>query len=126
MLLMTIFGALALVIAATGIYGVIAFNVSQRTREIGVRMALGARRSEVIGLFVRQGAAVLFAGIAAGLVGAWMLARTVHTFLFEVQPRDLGVFATVAAVLALVGLAASWIPARRAAGIDPLTALRSE
>ena len=125
-LLMSIFAALALVIAATGIYGVIAFVVSQRTREIGVRVALGARGSEVVGMFLRQGAIVIAAGITAGLIGAWLLARTVQSFLFEVEPRDPVVFASVAVVLALVGLLACWIPARRAARIDPLIALRAE
>lgn len=126
MLLMSIFAALALVIAATGIYGVIAFVVGQRTREIGVRVALGARGSEVVGMFLRQGAIVIAAGITAGLIGAWLRARTVQTFLFEVEPRDPVVFTIVAVVLALVGLLACWIPARRAARIDPLVALRAE
>ncbi|MDQ3421323.1 MAG: ABC transporter permease [Acidobacteriota bacterium] len=126
MLLMSIFAALALVIAATGIYGVIAFVVSQRTREVGVRMALGAQRSEVVGMFLRQGAIVLACGIAAGLAGARALARTVESFLFEVGSRDPVVYAAVAVVLATVGLLASWIPARRAARVDPLIALRSE
>ena len=100
MLLMSVFAALALVIAATGIYGVIAFVVSHRTRQIGVRMALGAQRSEVLGMFLRQGAVVLVAGIAAGLAGAWMLTRTIQSFLFEVGPRDPFVFTAVAVVLA--------------------------
>jgi predicted permease len=126
MLLMSIFAALALVIAATGIYGVIAFVVSQRTREIGVRVALGARGSEVVRMFLRQGATVIAAGITAGLIGAWLLARTVQGFLFEVEPRDPVVFTVVAVVLAFVGLLACWLPARRAARIDPLIALRSE
>jgi putative ABC transport system permease protein len=126
MLLMSLFAALALVIAATGIYGVIAFVVGQRTREIGIRVALGARSGEVVGQFVRQGAVVLLTGIAAGGVGAWALAHTVEAFLFEVQPRDPLVFGAVALVLAGVGLVACWIPARRAARVDPLTALRAE
>ncbi len=126
MLLMSVFAALALVIATTGIYGVIAFVVSHRTREIGVRMALGAQRSEVVGLFLRQGIVVLVAGIGAGLIGAWLLARTVQSFLFEVEARDPVVFAVVTIVLAIVGLLATWIPARRAARIDPLAALRMD
>jgi predicted permease len=126
MLLMTLFAALALVIAATGIYGVIAFVVGQRTREIGIRVALGARSGEVVGQFVRQGAVVLLTGIAAGAAGAWALAHTVEAFLFEVQPREPLVFGAVAALLGLVGLVACWLPARRAARVDPLTALRAE
>ena len=125
-MLMTTFGVLALVIAITGIYGVIAFVVGQRTREIGVRVALGAQRGEVIGLFLRQGAVVLSLGIVAGLAGAWMLAKTVRTFLFEIQPRDPYVFGAVALTLAIVGLLACWLPARRAARVDPLIALRAE
>ncbi len=126
MLLMSIFAALALLIAATGIYGVIAFLVGRRTREIGVRVALGASPSEVVALFLRQGVFVVVAGIAAGLVGAWWLSRAVQQFLFEVEPRDPLVFATVGAVLMVVGVLASWLPARRAARVDPLTALRAE
>ena len=126
MTLMSIFAILALVIAATGIYGVIAFLVGRRTKEIGVRIALGAGHSEVVGLFLRQGIAVVLTGIAAGLSGAWLLARSVQSFLFEVQPRDPMVFAVVAIVLALIGALASWLPARRAARVDPLSALRAE
>ena len=126
MLLMVIFATLAVTIAATGIYGVIAFLVGRRTREIGVRVALGASPSEVVALFLRQGVFVVMAGIAAGLVGAWWLARAVQQFLFEVEPRDPLVFTTVAAVLMLVGVLASWLPARRAARVDPLAALRAE
>jgi predicted permease len=126
MLLMSIFAALALVIAATGVYGVIAFVVGQRTREIGIRMALGAQRAEVVRMFLRQGAGVVAGGLTAGLIGAWMLSRTVQSFLFEVQPRDPVVFASVTLLLALVGVLACWLPARRAARIDPLIALRSE
>ena len=126
MTVMSIFASLALVIAATGIYGVIAFLVGRRTKEIGVRIALGARRSEVVALFVRQGMAAVMAGIAAGLLGAWLLARSVQAFLFEVEPRDPMVFAIVAVTLALIGAMASWLPARRAARVDPVSALRAE
>ena len=126
MTLMSIFALLALVIAGTGIYGVIAFLVGRRTKEIGVRIALGAGRSEVVGLFLRQGVAVVIAGIGAGLLGAWLLARSVQAFLFEVEPRDPMVFAIVAVVLSVIGALASWLPARRAARVDPLSALRAE
>lgn len=125
-LLMSIFAALALVIATTGVYGVLAFIVNQRTREIGVRIALGADPGDVVALFLRQGTLIVLLGLAAGLGGAWWLARTVETFLFEVRPRDPLVFGVVACCLALVGVAACWIPARRASRIDPLIALRAE
>ena len=126
MLLMSVFAALAVVIAATGIYGVIAFVVVQRTREVGVRVALGARAGDVVRMFVRQGAATVLLGIATGLVSAWWLAQTVRSYLFEVEPRDPVVFGVVACSLAAVGLLACWIPARRAARVDPLVALRAE
>ncbi len=126
MLLMTTFAALALLIAATGIYGVIAFIVNQRTREIGIRMALGASEADVAGMFLRGGVGTLVTGIVSGLLGAWVLERTVESFLFDVQPRDPIVFIAVAAVLGVVGVAACWVPARRAARVDPLSALRAE
>jgi putative ABC transport system permease protein len=126
MLLMSIFAVLALAIAATGIYGLIAFIVNQRTREIGVRIALGARRSQVMGLFLKQGAAILLTGIACGLLAAWLLGGTVRSFLFGVEPSNPVVFVSVAAVLASIGLVACWIPARRASRIEPLTALRTD
>ena len=126
MLLMSIFAVLALVIAATGIYGVIAFVVTQRTREIGVRLALGADPRTVVRLFVGQGGLIVGAGLIAGLTVAWWLAHTVQSFLFEVQPRDPLVFTIVALFLGAVGLLACWIPARRAARVDPLVALRAE
>ena len=126
MLLMAIFATLAVTIAATGIYGVIAFLVGKRTREIGVRIALGASPREVVALFLRQGVSVVLAGIAAGLIAAWWLSRAVQQFLFEVEPRDPLVFATVCTILTVVGVLASWLPARRAARVDPLQALRTE
>ena len=126
MILMSVFAALALLIAATGIYGVSAFVVSQRAREIGVRMALGADPSDVVRLFVRQGASLILLGLAAGLVTAWWLARIVQSFLFEVQARDPLIFVTVACGLAALGLLACWISAQRAARVDPLVALRAE
>jgi predicted permease len=126
MFLMAIFAALALAIAATGIYGVIAFITNQRRREVGVRIALGSQRWQVVGLFLKEGGILLSLGIAAGLLGAWMLSRTVQSLLFEIDARNPTVFAIVAAVLALVGLAACWMPARRASRVEPLAALRSE
>jgi predicted permease len=126
MLLMSIFAMLGLAIAVTGIYGVMAFIVNQRTREVGVRVALGARPSEVVSLFLKQGVGLLVAGISGGTIAAWWLARTVQSFLFEIDARDPIVFAAVVGLLAIVGLLACWIPARRAGRIDPLVALRTE
>jgi predicted permease len=124
--IMGVFGVLALAIAATGVFGVMAFMVGQRTREIGVRIALGAQTGQVVGLVLRQGLWVLATAIAAGLLGAWALGRTVQSFLFEVQPRDPFVFAAVAFVLGTIGILACWLPARRAGRVDPVVALRSE
>jgi putative ABC transport system permease protein len=123
---MTVFAVLALVIAATGIYGVMAFVVGQRTREVGVRLALGASPSAVIGLFLRQGAAVVITGLTVGIIATWWLARGVQSFLYEIDARDPVVFAIVLAVLAVVALAACWLSARKAGRIDPLAALRAE
>ena len=125
-LLMLVFGVLALVIAVTGLYGVLAFIVGQRMREVGVRVALGARPSQVVVLFLKQGVVVLTAGVVSGLVGAWWLARMVQSFLFQIDARDATVFGGVALLLFIVGLVACWVPAKRAARIDPLTAMRAE
>lgn len=126
MFLMAIFATLALAIAVTGIYGVIAFITNQRRREVGVRIALGAQRWQVVGLFLREGGMLLTAGIAVGLLGAGLLGQTVQSLLFGIEARDPVVFAIVAAVLAVVGLGACWIPARRASRAEPLAALRGE
>jgi putative ABC transport system permease protein len=126
MLLLTIFGIVALGIAATGIYGLMAYTVRRRTHEIGVRLALGARASDVAALVLKQGAVVIGLGIAGGLGGAWLLARTIQSFLFEIQARDAATFAAAAIVIALVALVACWLPMRRAARVDPVVALRAE
>ena len=126
MQLMSIFAALALTIAATGIYGVIAFMVHQRTREVGIRVALGAGQSQVVGLFLREGIRIVVAGIASGTVAAWWVSKMVQGFLFQVEPRDPIVFLIVALGLAAVALAACWVPARRAARLNPLAALRTQ
>jgi putative ABC transport system permease protein len=99
--------------------------VRRRTHEIGVRIALGARAEEVRRMILNQGALVIACGLAAGVAGAWYLARTIEAFLFEIRVHDLRVFAGAVIVLALVGLAACWIPARRASRVDPLEALRT-
>jgi putative ABC transport system permease protein len=126
MILLGLFGALALVIAAVGIYGVMAYMVAQRTHEIGIRMALGATRGAVIAMVLRTASVLIAAGLAAGGIGAWFLSRGVKAFLFSIQPTDVRVFAAALIVLALAALAASAIPARRAAGVDPMIALRNE
>jgi predicted permease len=126
MLLLTLFGLLGLTIAAVGIYGVIAYVVSQRTREIGIRMALGARPSGIL-LWVLGGASrQLAAGVAIGSWAAWRLAEVVRGLLFETQPHDPVVFLVALAVLIAAGLAAAFVPARRAARVDPVVALRME
>ena len=122
--LLAIFAAVALLIAAIGIYGVLAYSVTQRTREIGVRMALGAQRGNVVSLVVREGMLVAIAGIGAGLAASAALSRILATLLFGVRPRDPGTFALVAALLAVIALAACLLPARRAARVDPMVALR--
>ena len=126
MALLALFGVLGLMIAAIGIYGVMAYVVSQRTTEIGVRMALGATRGNVVSMVLRRAAVLVAAGLGIGAAVSWYLTASVRTFLFEVRPNDVRIFAAALAVLAAAALAASAIPARRAASVDPLTALRAE
>jgi len=125
-LLLAFFAAIALVLAAVGIYGVISYAVVQRTNEIGIRMALGASRADVLCLVAGRGAIILLGGLVLGLAGALALTHTISTFLFEVKPTDPLTFAAGAGVLVLVALAALAVPARRASRVDPLTALRFE
>jgi putative ABC transport system permease protein len=120
------FAIVALLMAALGIYGVVAFVVSRRTREVGIRMALGARAGDVLGLVLRQGMAPVLAGLAAGLALALSLGRLGSSLLFEVPPHDLATLAAAAAVLTSAALLACALPARRAARIDPAQALRDE
>ena len=121
-----VFAVVAVLVAAIGIYGVMAYSVTQRTREIGLRMALGAQRSEVVRLIVREGMSVGLAGVGLGLVGGIGLSRVLTTLVFGVQVRDPATFAGVAIVLTLVALAACSVPARRASIVDPMIALRDE
>ncbi len=121
--LLTFLGLTGLILAAIGIYGVIAFFVSQRTHEIGVRVALGASRPRVIRMVVRQAAVLALVGIAVGAVGAWWATRVFGTMLYQVGARDPVAFIAAAAALLIVALAASWFPARRAARVEPVKAL---
>jgi putative ABC transport system permease protein len=124
--LLGLFALLALAIAAAGIGGVMALAVSQRTHEIGVRMAIGARPSEIVRMILSQGMGLALAGVAIGVAAAFALTSAVKSFLFGVTPNDPATFLGVAAVLALAALAACYLPARRAAQVDPLRALRTE
>jgi putative ABC transport system permease protein len=126
MLLLGAFASVALTLAAIGIYGLLAYVVTQRTAEIGVRLAMGAAPGDVVRLFVREGAALTIAGLIAGLLGAVAAARVLTTLLFGVTATDPTTFAAVAAVLLLIALVASYVPARRAARVDPMTALRTD
>ncbi len=121
-----IFGAVALFLAAIGVYGVLAFSVSQRSQEMGVRMALGASRSDVLGLVVRQGVVLAAIGELFGLAGAFGITRVIRTLLYNVTPTDPLSFGGVAVFLTLMAIVASYVPARRATTVDPIVALRNE
>jgi predicted permease len=122
----TAFAALALVLAAVGLYGLVSFAVAQRTRDIGIRMALGATRGRVLSGVLRDGMTLAGLGIAAGLAGALVLTRVLGSLLFEVSPRDPVTLLLVTGLLAAITLVASWLPARRATRIEPMSALRTE
>ncbi|HXG72962.1 MAG TPA: ABC transporter permease, partial [Gemmatimonadaceae bacterium] len=126
MLLLGLFGLLGLVISAVGIYGVMAYIVAQRTREIGVRMALGATRASVVGMVMRNAILLVTIGLVIGTAGAWALSRTADKFLFRLDSNDPRTFVAAIASLLVAALIASAIPARRAASIDPMEALRAE
>ena len=117
---------IALLLGAVGVYAVIAYAVSRRTAEIGVRLALGARASDVRWMVLRQGGAVVMAGVAIGLVGAVLLTRTLRAMLFGVSPTDAASYAVLTGVMLLVALLALYLPARRASRVDPMEALRAE
>src|SRR5262249_8629771 len=120
------FAALALLLTAIGIYGVVTFAVTQRTQEMGLRMALGANRGDVLRLVIGQGMRAVSMGIAVGFVAALALTRLIKTLLFGTSATDPLIFAAVLLILTMVGVLACYIPARRASGLDPLVALRYE
>jgi predicted lysophospholipase L1 biosynthesis ABC-type transport system permease subunit len=126
MWLMSIFGGSALLLAAIGVYGLVTYSVQQKTVDIGIRMALGASANRVRLMILRDGMTLAAAGIIIGVAAALSLARLLAGFLFGVAPRDPLVFVSVPAILAVVALAAVWLPARRATRLDPLAALRTE
>ena len=123
--LISSFGILAVVIAAVGIAGVLAFSVSARTNEIGIRMSLGADRGRVLRMVLREGGVLLGVGLAIGVVGAYGAANVIRGLLFGVTPHDPITLVGVAAMMSVIGIVACWIPARRAARIDPAIAMRA-
>jgi ABC-type lipoprotein release transport system permease subunit len=120
------FAAVAILLAAAGIYGVISFGVSRRTREIGIRMALGAQARAVQRLILRQGLILTCIALALGWPAAWMLAKFASSFLYGIQPHDTLTFTLIPPFLTIVALFACWLPARRAAMVDPVQALRAD
>src|SRR5262249_29076003 len=126
MTLLTLFGAVALALAAVGIYGVLAFSVAERTRELGIRQALGADRAAILSLVLTQGLRTAIAGIAVGLAGCFVVTRYLQSLLYGVERSDPMVLGGVAALLLVVALFACYLPARWATEVDPMAALRHE
>ena len=124
--LLGIFAGVAMTLAAIGIYGVLSFHVTQRAREIGIRMALGAQRGHVVALVLRQTTMLTAVGITAGVAGATALSRYLESLLYELTPLDLTTFTVVVVMFVVVATLASYMPARRATRVDPLVALRTE
>jgi putative ABC transport system permease protein len=126
MVLLLIFAGMALLLSAIGIYGVMAYTTTQRRHEIGIRLALGAGGSDVLRLVVGQGMRLVVIGLGAGLLGAWMLSRVLASQLFGISAQDPLTYVTVALLLGIVALAATWLPAQRATRVDPMISLRTE
>jgi putative ABC transport system permease protein len=126
MVLLAVFAGIALLIASVGLYAVVAYSVTQRTQEIGIRMAMGARREDVLRLVVGEGLAWAGSGLALGLLASFGLTRLMSTLLYGVRPNDIVTFVAVSIALIGVALLASYVPARRAMQVDPIVALRSE
>jgi putative ABC transport system permease protein len=124
--LLGIFAGFALLLASIGLYGVLAQGVAQRNREVGIRMALGAQKREVLTLVLKQGVALALAGILAGLAASWLLTRLIAVFLYGVKPADPWMLAAASIALLLIAAVSTYLPARRAASIDPATVLRYE
>jgi putative ABC transport system permease protein len=124
--LISAFSLLALILAGVGIYGVLAYAVTESTREIGIRMALGAKKSDVVFMLLKRALLLVAAGVAVGGFGALALTRVLGKFLYEVKPTDPATFLSVAAVLTLIGIIACLLPAQRAMRVDPVVALRWE
>jgi putative ABC transport system permease protein len=120
------FSLLAFMLATIGLFGVIAYAVSQRTREIGIRMALGARRGQILALVMNRGVRITLLGLALGLGGSLVLSRALATVLFDVRPTDITIYGALFVVLGVTAMLASYIPALRATRVEPLTALRYE
>ncbi len=125
-LLLTLFGSLGLILTAIGIYGLVAYSVAQRTREVGIRMALGARKGDVLKLILAKGLTLVAWRTGFGLIGCYWLSRLVSSQLYGISPNDPATLAAVAVVLLAVAVFASYVPARRATKVDSLVALRYE
>jgi ABC-type antimicrobial peptide transport system permease subunit len=126
MIMLTAFAGFALLLAAIGIYGVMSYLVSQGTRNIGIRMALGAERAAILNMILRQGLTLTIVGIVAGLAGAFALTKLMASLLFGVSASDAATYSSVAVLLGAVALAATYVPALRATRVDPMVALRDE
>jgi ABC-type antimicrobial peptide transport system permease subunit len=121
-----LFGALAVLLAAVGLYGVLSYGIARRTRELGIRIAIGAEARSILAMVLREAGSMLALGVVVGLAAAWWLGRIVSRLLYGVQPDDLASIGIAVGVLMAAGTLAAWIPARRAARIDPIQALRYE